>query len=197
MTSQSDRKDSHARGNSSRTKTLTKIVVLTSIVSSSHAFQSNFNTRLSVALEPVTSRIPQNPYYKGRRNHSYPTSLRSAALFSADGPSSELDGDAHVPMQEIVKDIVQANASSPTTQEETSSISVKDKILFAISGGLGIAALLNLVRMSSAGSWRYFLAGGVCAAVSHAIPTPIDVVKVSLRNAFSFRICQESHLTSL
>lgn len=32
---------------------------------------------------------------------------------------------------------------------------------------------------SGPGSWRYYLAGGICASVSHTITTPIDVVKVS------------------
>jgi hypothetical protein len=36
----------------------------------------------------------------------------------------------------------------------------------------------KFIMSSSPGSWRYFLAGGLCAASSHALPTPIDVVKV-------------------
>jgi uncharacterized membrane protein (DUF2068 family) len=41
-------------------------------------------------------------------------------------------------------------------------------------------AFAALMSVSGPGAWRYFLAGGICAAVSHAITTPIDVVKVSL-----------------
>ena len=34
-----------------------------------------------------------------------------------------------------------------------------------------------VLKLAGAGSWRYFLAGGICAAISHAFTTPIDVVK--------------------
>jgi hypothetical protein len=44
--------------------------------------------------------------------------------------------------------------------------------------GLFGGMLYKFVTTSSPGSWRYFLAGGLCAASSHAIPTPIDVIKV-------------------
>ena len=47
----------------------------------------------------------------------------------------------------------------------------------------GIAAFLSLavgavIKYSPPGCWRYYLAGGICASTSHAITTPIDVVKV-------------------
>ena len=35
----------------------------------------------------------------------------------------------------------------------------------------------GLVHMSGPGAWRYYLAGGLCAAMSHSVPVPIDVVK--------------------
>lgn len=41
-----------------------------------------------------------------------------------------------------------------------------------------LAALIGLLSASGPGGWRYYLAGGMCAAISHAIATPIDVVKV-------------------
>ena len=49
----------------------------------------------------------------------------------------------------------------------------------------GITVFLSLafgavLKYSPAGCWRYYLAGGICASTSHAITTPIDVVKVRL-----------------
>ena len=43
-----------------------------------------------------------------------------------------------------------------------------------------LLALLGLLSASGPGGWRYYVAGGTCAAISHAIATPIDVVKVSI-----------------
>jgi len=46
---------------------------------------------------------------------------------------------------------------------------------------LALAAILSafwtIIYSSGVGAWRYYLAGGICAAVSHAITTPIDVIK--------------------
>lgn len=43
----------------------------------------------------------------------------------------------------------------------------------------GLAGLIFLLISKSAieGSWRYFAAGGICASFSHAVATPIDVIK--------------------
>lgn len=39
------------------------------------------------------------------------------------------------------------------------------------------ACLFIMMKASGVGAWRYYLAGGVCAAISHAIPVPVDVIK--------------------
>ncbi len=57
-------------------------------------------------------------------------------------------------------------------------VSVLDKTLVVGFIGFFGALLYKFVMSSAPGSWRYFLAGGLCAASSHAIPTPIDVIKV-------------------
>lgn len=60
---------------------------------------------------------------------------------------------------------------------EHESITAIDK---AVMGGTGLVAAFSLYALlfiSAPGAWRYFCAGGICAATSHAIPTPIDVIK--------------------
>lgn len=48
----------------------------------------------------------------------------------------------------------------------------------ASAAACGVAMMLwLLIAASGPGAWRYYLAGGLCAAVSHTIPTPIDCVK--------------------
>ncbi len=42
-----------------------------------------------------------------------------------------------------------------------------------------LTAFFLLISLSGPGTWRYYLAGGICAAVSHAVTTPVDVIKVS------------------
>jgi hypothetical protein len=66
----------------------------------------------------------------------------------------------------------------PKSTVDHDHITTFDKIIITASVGLAASAVYAMITLSS-GSWRYFVAGGVCAATSHAIPTPIDVVKVS------------------
>ena len=68
-------------------------------------------------------------------------------------------------------------AMSTLTGSSSNSSSSKSLIyiLFFTTPFLIASSLLLLI--SPPGSWRYFLAGGLCASVSHAVTTPIDVVK--------------------
>lgn len=53
----------------------------------------------------------------------------------------------------------------------------KNKLTVSVAvAGLIISSIL-LVLNSGPGSWRYYLAGGICAAISHGITTPVDVIK--------------------
>lgn len=49
-----------------------------------------------------------------------------------------------------------------------------------------LASFAILLTLLPTGGWRYFLAGGVCASTSHAIATPIDVIKVFMEHHSSF-----------
>ena len=67
--------------------------------------------------------------------------------------------------------------------------------MLALSGGSGGSIVVNAVPNPSASAsagaaalkalkamdYRYFVAGGTCAAFSHGITTPIDVVKTKLQ----------------
>ena len=57
------------------------------------------------------------------------------------------------------------------------SISRSDKAKLIFITCSSVLMLLTLYQISGAGTWRYYLAGGMCAAISHTIPVPIDVVK--------------------
>lgn len=57
-------------------------------------------------------------------------------------------------------------------------VSRTDRILVTLMSAAMFMAFAELMSISGPGAWRYFLAGGICASTSHAITTPIDVVKV-------------------
>ena len=54
----------------------------------------------------------------------------------------------------------------------SSSRRMSGTAFIASFSGFTLCAFLFLVLSSSPGSWRYFVSGGLCAAISHAIPTP-------------------------
>ncbi len=82
-------------------------------------------------------------------------------------------------------------ASTPSTDEKLLDINGKEdkkkrakrranrmKVSLALSSML--SAFFVLIYISGPGQWRYYLAGGMCAAISHAITTPVDVIKVCM-----------------
>ncbi len=62
----------------------------------------------------------------------------------------------------------------------------KRKVTAAVTALLG--ACTALIAFSGEGAWRYYLAGGICAAISHAVTTPVDVIKVRKVSLFLFFI---------
>jgi hypothetical protein len=70
-------------------------------------------------------------------------------------------------------------ASSEPAIKNHKGVTVADKVSLTLFAGISVFSLLVLALKAPPGSWRYFLSGGLCAAFSHAIPTPVDVVKVS------------------
>lgn len=70
-------------------------------------------------------------------------------------------------------DLIVGDASQPPHDGMTTG----DKVVFGASSIAAAAAFFWLVVASGPGAWRYYLSGGICAATSHAIPVPVDVVK--------------------
>lgn len=67
----------------------------------------------------------------------------------------------------------------PPIQQKSgdSSITIETIAIMATASTAFFVALVGLLSASGPGSWRFYVAGGMCAAISHAIATPIDVVK--------------------
>lgn len=93
------------------------------------------------------------------------------------------DGDINVSSNRMVSDW--HGETFDSSDEPTSFCGAKDisisgrrnrmKVSLAFCGFL--AVFFKLMFSCGEGSWRYFLAGGICAAVSHSITTPVDVIK--------------------
>jgi len=105
--------------------------------------------------------------------------------------------------QHQTQDVVATSAASESMEINTSSISstgTKDEkkkaskinkvehaqneitsadkaVLWTTVAGI-VAAFAAVTQISGPGAWKYYVAGGICAAFSHGITTPIDVVKV-------------------
>lgn len=66
---------------------------------------------------------------------------------------------------------VKSETSDKVARKQERAFLARVSVLFSI-------VVFSVLKMSPSGSWRYYLAGGICASTSHAITTPIDVVKV-------------------
>lgn len=53
----------------------------------------------------------------------------------------------------------------------------RDKWSLGVASAAAASLFVAMLCLAGAGAWRYCLAGGVCAAVSHTVPVPIDVIK--------------------
>lgn len=71
----------------------------------------------------------------------------------------------------------QVNGVQETVAGTSEKLTLKEKTMAAAVLVASIASFVSLILFSGAGSWRYFTAGGICAAFSHSLTTPIDVIK--------------------
>mmetsp|Transcript_26660 Transcript_26660/g.40322 ORF Transcript_26660/g.40322 Transcript_26660/m.40322 type:complete len:151 (+) Transcript_26660:151-603(+) len=69
---------------------------------------------------------------------------------------------------------------------EHDSITAVDKVVMATTSVSLVLGFILLVTRG--GGWRFYLAGGLCAAISHAVATPIDVVKVRIPFYFLYAL---------
>lgn len=125
-----------------------------------------FNAATNPTPQPSSSTpTPSSPNHSSQFQQ-HPTSMHRASSSPSSSPSPLWN--------EIFDPPVVATSNMPAHDDLT----VIDRVLLTGCGALTLSAFLLLALFSAPGSWRYFLAGGVCAATSHAIPTPIDVIKV-------------------
>jgi hypothetical protein len=138
------------------------LLLFSSLLGDSSAFS---DIRLHPSRTPSTVAAPthQTRSYQQRHNPQ----RHNALSYPIGGPSFEQNKS----WEELLTQV-------PKSTVDHDHITTFDKIIITASVGLAASAVYAMITLSS-GSWRYFVAGGVCAATSHAIPTPIDVVKVS------------------
>lgn len=96
-------------------------------------------------------------------------------------PSSELD-DYEMDWRTFIGSYEAAATEEPNSNSKAAitkapGLTASGKLSLGLTAA-GVGVMLGaMLRFSGGGAWRYYLAGGVCAAFSHAIPVPIDVVK--------------------
>jgi hypothetical protein len=145
------------------------LLTIAFLVGDSKAFSSNNLLSVRASYQATIS----STYHYNPRRHQRPSKQRRGALSYPIGTS---DLDQNNSWAEII-------SPSPTHDNDHDNIAAADKIVLAGTIGFVGCSLLTLLKFSGPGSFRYFLAGGICAALSHTIPTPLDVVKV--RNPLS------------
>lgn len=92
----------------------------------------------------------------------------------------DLNNGAHIGAEVSPGIVVHSGDQMKPSTEQSPQAEQKHKDNVTIAG---ITLFLSLtvavvMKYSPPGCWKYYLAGGICASTSHAITTPIDVVKV-------------------
>jgi hypothetical protein len=147
------------------------LLFASSLLTYSSAFSTTslLPTRTPVSIAPVVgpARLPFS-YHQKRQNRRHTTGPRNALTYPIGGP-----GLLH---NRSWEDLINQVPSQTLNHDE---ITLGDKVAIVGTAAFIASALFALISVSAPGSWRYFMAGGICAATSHSIPTPVDVVKVS------------------
>ena len=103
-------------------------------------------------------------------------------------PLEALCNDVRGAADDMVEGMPSARAPMPLVPRARRSRAADARMMLAPAdvAGVGDAAgalLLAAVPLTVEQGERYFLAGGLCAAISHALACPIDVVKTRQRSA--------------
>jgi solute carrier family 25 phosphate transporter 3 len=69
----------------------------------------------------------------------------------------------------------------PYDYKHPDHVTLADVVIMSATTLSAVLSMYMLLHISGKGAWRYYLAGGICAATSHAITTPIDVVKTRMQ----------------
>ena len=172
-------------------------------VNSNHGMPKSYASR---HCAKQNSCAPASIVIGGQQHSSLPPSI-SALLISTPSASSIDGGEAdigstvspgsdisHHQQQHQGLDIAATSAASDSVskdektkkkaskknkvQHAQNEITSADKaVLWTTVAGI-VAAFAAVTQVSGPGAWKYYVAGGICAAFSHGITTPIDVVKV-------------------
>jgi len=91
-------------------------------------------------------------------------------------------GDEATPVSSSAADEVGSTGTSLSLSGAQAAVphdhvTLVDKLVMSATVATMMTMFAGLVTVSGPGGWRYYLAGGICAAVSHGLTTPIDVVK--------------------
>ena len=140
------------------------LIFFSHLLAFSLAFNNQFKIPAKTSLPIV---VPPT-----RQLHSYGTRQKIRRHSAIPRPSENPSVEQNKSWEEVITHV-------PPPSVDHDEITRKDKVVLATTTGLAAFAMYTLLRLSSIGCWRYFVAGGICAATSHAIPTPLDVIKVS------------------
>ena len=142
----------------------------TTTTSSSHNRRFRRHRAISVPFNAATNPTPPRSPFSSSSNQepNEPTSSSSwDDIFATTAAASTNNHSGMVGRQQQLQQL-----------QKHDELTVVDKSIIAGCATFVVTAFTTILRVSEPGSWRYFLAGGICAMVSHAIPTPIDVIKV-------------------
>jgi solute carrier family 25 phosphate transporter 3 len=151
-----------------RRRTIPVIILLTFLL----ALQSSAFSRPSHSIHSSTIF-----YYPLKLHQCLQRAKRIASSLSHDDRQK---GEYHLHLEDVKWNNILVPKNSQ--HDDPSLIDLKiinpvEKRKIALFAILALSMMIQLYRVSEAGSWRYYLAGGLCAAASHTIPVPIDVVK--------------------